>query len=37
MTPDDCRRWLMIYRQLFCMQRDTAQSKIHGPGTTRAG
>jgi hypothetical protein len=36
MTTEGAHRWLAIYMQLLCMQRDIAQRKIQGPGSGKA-
>jgi hypothetical protein len=33
---DTSRRWISICCQLMRMQRDIAQTKIHGPGSGKA-
>jgi hypothetical protein len=35
-STEGAHRWLSIYLQLLGMQRDIAQTKIHGPGSGKA-
>jgi hypothetical protein len=35
MSTADFARWMIIWEQLLCMQRDIAQRQVRGTGTTK--